>query len=96
MRVDRRENVAVVTLDHPADRNALSLTMTRALAEAVHQVTSDDGIGAMVLTATGTAFCAASDGRHCAPDSAGPKSRVCRRSRRVQSSIRRPTTTAGS
>ena len=58
VRVDRRESVAMVTLDHPADRNALSLTMTRALAEAVHQVTSDDGIGAMVITATGTAFCA--------------------------------------
>ncbi len=63
VRVDRREGVAIVTLDHPADRNALSPTMTRGLAEAVHQVTSDDGIGTMV---------------------------------RVQSSIRRPTTTAGS
>jgi enoyl-CoA hydratase len=58
VRVDRRDAVAIVTLDHPADRNALSLTMTRALAEAVHQVVSDDAIGAMVLTATGTVFCA--------------------------------------
>ncbi len=56
VRVDRREGVAIVTLDHPADRNALSLTMTRDLADAVHQVAADDGIGAMVLAATGTVF----------------------------------------
>jgi enoyl-CoA hydratase len=58
VRIDRRGGVATVTLDHPADRNALSLTMTRALAAAVHEVTSDDGIGAMVLAATGTVFSA--------------------------------------
>jgi len=34
VRVDRRQGGAIVTLNHPADRNALSLTMTRALAEA--------------------------------------------------------------
>jgi enoyl-CoA hydratase/carnithine racemase len=58
VRVDRREGVAIVTLDHPADRNALSLTMTRAVAEAVHQVTADERVGAMVLSATGTVFSA--------------------------------------
>ena len=58
VRVERREAVAVVTLDHPADRNALSLAMTRALAEAVRQVTTDEGVGAMVLAATGTVFSA--------------------------------------
>jgi enoyl-CoA hydratase len=58
VRVDRREAVAIVTLDHPADRNALSLGMTRALAEAVRQVSSDERVGAMVLTTTGTVFSA--------------------------------------
>ena len=58
VRVDRREGVARVTLDHPAERNALSLTTTRALAEAVHQLTADERVGAMVLSATGTVFSA--------------------------------------
>jgi enoyl-CoA hydratase len=50
--------VAIVTLDHPADRNALSLTMTRALAQAVHGVAADETIGAMVLASSGPAFSA--------------------------------------
>jgi enoyl-CoA hydratase len=58
VRVDRRDAVAIVSLDHSEDRNALSLTMTRALAEAVHGVAADDAIGAIVLAATGTAFSA--------------------------------------
>jgi enoyl-CoA hydratase len=58
VRVDRRDGVATVFLDHPEDRNALSLAMTRALAEAVHRVAADDAVGAIVLAATGTVFSA--------------------------------------
>src|ERR1700729_4266300 len=58
VRVDRRDGVAIVYLDHPEDRNALSLGMTRALAEAVHRVEADETIGAIVLAATGTVFSA--------------------------------------
>ncbi len=57
VRVERSAGVAIVTLDHPADRNALSLTMTRALSEAVLRAADDDGIRAMVLASTGTVFC---------------------------------------
>ena len=35
VRLERRDGVAIVTLDHPADRNALSLDMTRALTAVV-------------------------------------------------------------
>jgi enoyl-CoA hydratase/carnithine racemase len=92
VRVDRRAGVAIVTLDHPADRNALSLTMTRALVEAVRQVTADERIGAMVLSATGTVFSAGgsvddlpSPGHPCArcmPDSSLSWSAGCRPSPR--------------
>jgi len=58
VQVDRRDGVAIVSLNHPEDRNALSLAMTRALAEAVHGVEADDTIGAVVLAATGTVFSA--------------------------------------
>jgi enoyl-CoA hydratase len=58
VRVERRNGVAIVSLDHPSDRNALSITMTRALAAAVQRVGEDDDVGAMVLASTGTVFCA--------------------------------------
>jgi enoyl-CoA hydratase len=58
VRVDRRAGVAIVFLDHPEDRNALSIRMTRALVDAMHGVESDDTIGAVVLAATGPVFSA--------------------------------------
>ena len=58
VRVERVDGVAIVSLDHPEDRNALSLRMTRALADAVHSVAEDDAIGALVLAATGSVFSA--------------------------------------
>jgi enoyl-CoA hydratase len=51
-----RDRVAIITLDHQEDRNALSLAMTRRLAEAVHRVQSDGEAGAIVLTASGPVF----------------------------------------
>ena len=58
VRVDRVDGVAIISLDHPQDRNALSIRMTRETAEAVHSVVADDAIGAVVLAATGTVFSA--------------------------------------
>jgi enoyl-CoA hydratase len=58
VQVDRRDGVAIVSLNHPEDRNALSLRMTRALAEAVQGVAADDAVGAVVLAANGTVFSA--------------------------------------
>src|ERR1700677_3235115 len=58
VRVERVDGVAIVSLDHPEDRNALSLSMTRELAEAIHSVADDDAVGALVLAATGPVFSA--------------------------------------
>ncbi len=58
VRVDRRAGVAIVSLNHPDDRNALSFSMTRALVEAMRRVEADDGIGAVVLAANGSVFSA--------------------------------------
>jgi enoyl-CoA hydratase len=58
VRVDRRAGVAIVSLNHPEDRNALSFGMTRALADAVQGVEADDTVGAVVLAATGPVFSA--------------------------------------
>jgi enoyl-CoA hydratase len=58
VRLERRDGVAIVTLDHPADRNALSLNMTRALTEVVESVTDDGDVGALVVASAGPVFSA--------------------------------------
>src|SRR3984957_14658914 len=58
VRVDRRAGVAIVSLDHPEDRNALSFRMTRALVDAMHGVESDHAIGVVVLAAPDPLFSA--------------------------------------
>jgi enoyl-CoA hydratase len=58
VRLERDGNVAIVTLDDPARRNALSLEVTVQLALAVEEATADTSVGALVLAATPPAFCA--------------------------------------
>ena len=58
VRLERDGNVAIVTLDDPARRNALSLEVTVQLAQAVNEATQDPAVGALVLTATPPTFCA--------------------------------------
>ena len=59
VRLERDGNVAVVTLDDPARRNALSLEVTTQLAARRSTRRADDpAVGALVLTATPPAFCA--------------------------------------
>jgi enoyl-CoA hydratase len=60
--VERREGgVALVTLDRPHKRNALSLEIRTALAEALEDVAADEQVCAVVLTGAGSAFCAGMD-----------------------------------
>lgn len=55
-------HVAVVTLDRPAARNAVSQALTAALAACVAEVEGDPEIRAAILTGAGTqAFCAGAD-----------------------------------
>jgi enoyl-CoA hydratase len=58
VRVERCDRVAIITLDHQADRNALSLNMTRALTEVVERVTNDGDVGALIVAAAGPVFSA--------------------------------------
>lgn len=59
--VERRERVAVLTLDDPARRNALSLAMAGAVADALHEVGQDPGLAAVVVTGAPPAFSAGAD-----------------------------------
>jgi enoyl-CoA hydratase/carnithine racemase len=53
--------VAVLTLDRPEKRNALSIELRAALAEALHAVGADESARCTVLTGAGPAFCAGMD-----------------------------------
>jgi enoyl-CoA hydratase/carnithine racemase len=57
----RGDGVAVITLNRPSARNALSVAMIIALHEAVISVGRDAQVRAVVLTANGPAFCAGHD-----------------------------------
>jgi 2-(1,2-epoxy-1,2-dihydrophenyl)acetyl-CoA isomerase len=55
------DGVAVVTMNRPDRRNALSTAMLDALARTLAQVEQDDDVGCVVLTGAGAAFCAGGD-----------------------------------
>src|SRR3954451_15531819 len=55
------DGVAVVTLNRPERRNALSRALLDALADVLHEVETDDEVGCVVLTGAGGAFCAGGD-----------------------------------
>ena len=53
--------VALITLDRPEKRNALTGAMIDALGAAYADCDADDAVRAVVLTGAGTAFCAGAD-----------------------------------
>jgi enoyl-CoA hydratase len=59
--VDNQDEVAVVTLDRPQRRNALSSALMVAIAETMARLNADPGVGAIVLTGRDPAFCAGLD-----------------------------------
>jgi 2-(1,2-epoxy-1,2-dihydrophenyl)acetyl-CoA isomerase len=65
------DGVAVLTMNRPERRNALSPEMTAALAATLAAVERDDAVGAVVLTGAGTAFCAGGDVKRFAAGDGG-------------------------
>lgn len=59
--IERRDSVAVLTLERPEKRNALSIDLRVELAEAFGGLASDHGVGCIVLTGAGSAFCSGMD-----------------------------------
>src|SRR4051794_29338897 len=55
------DGVAVLTMNRPDRRNALSRAMLDALARTLADVEVDDDVGCVVLTGAGGAFCAGGD-----------------------------------
>lgn len=56
-----RDRVALITLNRPEARNALSDHLTPALRRMIKQCGDDPGVGALLITGAGTAFCAGGD-----------------------------------
>jgi len=55
------QGVAVLTMNRPERRNALSGAMTEALARVLAKLEVDDDVGCIVLTGAGGAFCSGGD-----------------------------------
>ena len=59
--LELRGSVALVALNAPEQRNALSPAMRQALLEALDPLMADDSTRAVVLTGAGGTFCAGGD-----------------------------------
>lgn len=53
-----RDRVAVITLNDPAQRNALTPRLSHRLAAAVTELEDNPQVNAVIITGAGTAFCA--------------------------------------
>jgi enoyl-CoA hydratase/carnithine racemase len=58
---DVRDGVAVITLNRPEARNAMSPDLTAALRTQIRERGGDDTVGALLITGAGTAFCSGGD-----------------------------------
>lgn len=58
---DDRDGIALVVLNRPQARNALSEAMLRALSETLNGIAADTKIRAVVIAANGPGFCAGHD-----------------------------------
>ena len=62
LRLDRpADGVALLTLDNPGQRNAMSEEMTASWTAAIDELAADPSVRAVVVTGAGTAFCSGGD-----------------------------------
>jgi enoyl-CoA hydratase/carnithine racemase len=61
VKYDLGGGVATITLDRPERRNALTVDAMKSMIEALERSATDDSIRVVVLTGTGSTFCAGAD-----------------------------------
>jgi enoyl-CoA hydratase len=61
LHVEHRGRVAVLTLDDPKRRNALSQELVEAITAAIGTLEADESVGAIVVTGAPPAFCSGAD-----------------------------------
>ncbi len=78
VRYESSGGAAVLTLDSPHNRNAISERLLADLRAGLERAAADDTARAVVLTHAGTTFCAGADLKEAAANGAGsdPKSRT--------------------
>jgi len=59
--VEQVDRVAMMTLNRPEARNALSDELTMAFRRAIAWAAQDEDVGALLVTGAGTAFCSGGD-----------------------------------
>jgi 3-hydroxypropionyl-coenzyme A dehydratase len=59
--VERDGPIAILTLDRPEKRNALSISLRRSIADAADELSGDDSVSVLILTGAPPAFCAGMD-----------------------------------
>src|SRR5579871_6199396 len=67
----KKDGIAILTLNRPEARNALSEAMLQGLLEALPRLSNDAEVGCIVLTGSGGAFCAGGDVKGFASDKGG-------------------------
>lgn len=74
--IQRRDAVAIITLDRPERRNALGSDLLSGLVSAFRQLDADPAVRAIVLTGAGKGFCAGADLKEFSGDDRAAVSRL--------------------
>ncbi len=61
LHVDHHDRVALLTLDEPERRNALTASLVAEIVAAMDDLDADPGVGAVVVTGAPPAFCSGAD-----------------------------------
>jgi 2-(1,2-epoxy-1,2-dihydrophenyl)acetyl-CoA isomerase len=59
--LEKKDHVAIVTLNAPDKLNALTLDMRKSIGHVVNDIAQDDDVRVVVLTGAGRGFCAGAD-----------------------------------
>ncbi len=57
----RQENIAILRLNRPEQRNALNTELRNAIREALTEIENDDSLSVAIVTGNGWVFCAGFD-----------------------------------
>jgi enoyl-CoA hydratase len=66
--LERRDKLALVTLNRPEKRNALSIALRDEIDQCLRELEDDDEVSAVVIIGAGPVFCAGFDTTEFAPD----------------------------
>src|SRR6266581_2629052 len=61
LKLDLSDSVAILTLDNPARRNAMTPELTEQFPRAIDEIRQNGDVRVLVLTNIGTTFCAGGD-----------------------------------